>query len=57
MNAFAAGTRVYFYDSNGQIVKGVVESTTRMADGTQMLRIKRDNGNNITLPSASVFQG
>ncbi|KAK0432621.1 hypothetical protein EV421DRAFT_1494607 [Armillaria borealis] len=32
MNMFPAGSRVFFYDSTGQLVRGVVESTSRMAD-------------------------
>ncbi|KAK0452832.1 uncharacterized protein EV420DRAFT_682847 [Desarmillaria tabescens] len=50
MNMFPAGSRVFFYDSTGQLVRGVVESTTRMADGTQMVIIRRDNGGIMTLP-------
>ncbi|SJL12014.1 uncharacterized protein ARMOST_15431 [Armillaria ostoyae] len=52
-----AGSRVFFYDSTGQLVRGVVESTSRMADGTQMVIIRRDNGGIMTLPSASVSKG
>ncbi|PBK87145.1 hypothetical protein ARMGADRAFT_1085911 [Armillaria gallica] len=54
---FSAGSRVFFYDSTGQLVRGVVESTSRMADGTQMVVIRRDNGGIMTLPSASVSKG
>ncbi|KAG7439888.1 uncharacterized protein BT62DRAFT_1013337 [Guyanagaster necrorhizus] len=52
-----AGSRVFFYASNGKLVRGVVESTNRMADGTQMVLVKRDDGGSITLPAASVFSG
>ncbi|KAG7439867.1 uncharacterized protein BT62DRAFT_1013306 [Guyanagaster necrorhizus] len=48
------GSRVSFFDSTGQLVRGVVVSTSHMADGTQMLLIKRENGGTIILPSASV---
>ncbi|KAK0466676.1 hypothetical protein IW261DRAFT_1520578 [Armillaria novae-zelandiae] len=57
MNMFPAGSRVFFYDSTGQLVRGVVESTSRMADGTQMVVIRRDNGVIMTFPSASVSKG
>ncbi|KAG7439877.1 uncharacterized protein BT62DRAFT_924396 [Guyanagaster necrorhizus] len=50
MNAFPIGSRVFFYDSIGRLVGGVVESTSRMADGMQVLQIKRENGRTITLP-------
>ncbi|KAK0434269.1 uncharacterized protein EV420DRAFT_1488714 [Desarmillaria tabescens] len=51
MNAFQAGTRVSFFDANGQLVTGVVEATSRLSDGTQMVLIKRDNGGTVTLPA------
>ncbi|KAK0202295.1 hypothetical protein DFS33DRAFT_1275412 [Desarmillaria ectypa] len=35
MNMFPAGSRIFYYDSTGQLVRGVVESTTRMADTRQ----------------------
>ncbi|KAK0434272.1 uncharacterized protein EV420DRAFT_1654077 [Desarmillaria tabescens] len=44
MNVFPVGSRVLFYDSSGRIVGGVVESTSHMADGTQMVLVKRDSG-------------
>ncbi|KAK0472594.1 hypothetical protein IW261DRAFT_1507201 [Armillaria novae-zelandiae] len=56
MNAFP-GLRIFFYNSTGQLVSGVVESTTRAADGTEMVVIKVDDGRTATLPSASVFHG
>ncbi|PBK58540.1 hypothetical protein ARMSODRAFT_1028174 [Armillaria solidipes] len=56
MNVFNAGSRVSFYDSAGRLVNGTVQSITRTSDGAQLVLIKRDNGNTITLPSASVFK-
>ncbi|KAK0441494.1 uncharacterized protein EV420DRAFT_1650101 [Desarmillaria tabescens] len=50
MNVFLVGDRVFFYNSSGQLLKGVVESSSRMTDGTQMVLIKRDDGGTITLP-------
>ncbi|KAG7439889.1 uncharacterized protein BT62DRAFT_1013339 [Guyanagaster necrorhizus] len=47
MNVITAGSRIFFYDSTGRIVRGVVENTSRMADGTQIVLVK----------SASVFRG
>ncbi|KAK0436172.1 hypothetical protein EV421DRAFT_1833317 [Armillaria borealis] len=55
MNVFPAGSRVSFFDSNGQLLNGVVQSTSRLSDGTQLVLIKRDSGGTITLPAASVF--
>ncbi|KAK0201352.1 hypothetical protein DFS33DRAFT_1346515 [Desarmillaria ectypa] len=57
MSVFLSGSCVFFYDSTGQLVRGMVESTSLMADGTQMVLIKREDGRSITLPSASVFKG
>ncbi|SJL19051.1 uncharacterized protein ARMOST_22658 [Armillaria ostoyae] len=51
MNAFIVGSPVYFYDSTGQVVRGVVEHTNRLADGTQMVAIRCDNGRIVTLPT------
>ncbi|KAK0479328.1 hypothetical protein IW261DRAFT_1480282 [Armillaria novae-zelandiae] len=52
-----AGSCVFFYNSIGRLVRAVVESTSRMADGTQMIVIKCDNGMIMTLPAASVSRG
>ncbi|KAK0472404.1 hypothetical protein IW261DRAFT_1508534 [Armillaria novae-zelandiae] len=49
------GTIVFFYGSAGQIVQGVVQETSRLGDGAQILRIKIDNGTFITLPTAAIF--
>ncbi|KAK0441468.1 uncharacterized protein EV420DRAFT_1650066 [Desarmillaria tabescens] len=50
MDAFPSGSRIFFYGSKGQLVRGVVESTSRTSDGTEMVLIKCDNGKTITLP-------
>ncbi|KAK0445639.1 uncharacterized protein EV420DRAFT_922058 [Desarmillaria tabescens] len=50
------GSSIFFYNSFNQVVRGVVENTSRMTDGTQMVVIRCDNGRIITLPSASVIQ-
>ncbi|KAK0435308.1 hypothetical protein EV421DRAFT_1836697 [Armillaria borealis] len=56
MNVFPAGSRVSFFDSNGQLLTGVVQSTSRLSDvSTQLVLIKRDSGATVTLPAASVF--
>lgn len=54
MNAFPSGTRVFYWGANGEINYGTVQSTSRMADGTQILVIKEDSGKNTTLPAAGV---
>ncbi|KAK0201351.1 hypothetical protein DFS33DRAFT_1346512 [Desarmillaria ectypa] len=57
MNLFPAGSHVFFHDSTGRVVKGVVESTSRMGNGMQIIVIRCDNGGQITLPASSVFTG
>ncbi|TFK76590.1 hypothetical protein BDN72DRAFT_891621 [Pluteus cervinus] len=54
MNAFPAGTRVFFWGANAQIVYGVVQSTSRLPDGTQVLVILDQSGQTLSLPAASV---
>ncbi|KAK0502644.1 hypothetical protein EDD18DRAFT_1345465 [Armillaria luteobubalina] len=54
MNSMPAGTRVFFWDTRGQIVRGVVQSTSVGADGTLMVVINSDGGRTITLPAAGV---
>ncbi|KAK0492378.1 hypothetical protein EDD18DRAFT_1184354 [Armillaria luteobubalina] len=56
MNVFP-GLRIFFYDSTGQLVSAVVESTSRAADGTEIVTIKINDGRTATLPSASIFRG
>ncbi|KAK0244931.1 hypothetical protein EDD85DRAFT_932887 [Armillaria nabsnona] len=51
MNAFPVGSHVSFFNSIGKLVTGVVQSTSRMSDGTLIVVImKRDNGGTVTLP-------
>ncbi|KAK0485518.1 hypothetical protein EDD18DRAFT_1195848 [Armillaria luteobubalina] len=57
MSIFVIGSRVFFYDSAGRLTRGVVESTSRMADGTLMIVIKRDSGTTVTLPASGVSNG
>ncbi|KAK0485519.1 hypothetical protein EDD18DRAFT_698727 [Armillaria luteobubalina] len=57
MSSFTVGSRVFFYDSNGRLAGGVVELTSVMGNGLQIVRIKCDNGKIITLPAAGVFRG
>ncbi|EGN96052.1 hypothetical protein SERLA73DRAFT_141188 [Serpula lacrymans var. lacrymans S7.3] len=55
MNAFPNGTRVFFWGSNGDIKYGVVLSTSRMGDGTQIVVIQLDRAEgNVSLPVSSV---
>ncbi|PBK83436.1 hypothetical protein ARMGADRAFT_1067744 [Armillaria gallica] len=44
------GSHVSFYDSTGQLVTHVIKSTSQMADGTQLVTVRRDNGNIVVLP-------
>jgi hypothetical protein len=43
MNAFPNGTRVFYWDVNGTIKYGTVESTSRMTDGTQVVNVLVDS--------------
>ncbi|KIM87539.1 hypothetical protein PILCRDRAFT_815075 [Piloderma croceum F 1598] len=55
MNAFPQnGTRVFYWDVNGTIKYGTVESTSRMTDGTQVVNVKVDGGTTVSLPVSSV---
>ncbi|KIK06588.1 hypothetical protein K443DRAFT_674247 [Laccaria amethystina LaAM-08-1] len=54
MNAFPAGTRVFYWSSIGQIIYATVQSSSRLPDGTQLLLIKDDAGEVVTLPAAGV---
>ncbi|KAK0227938.1 hypothetical protein IW262DRAFT_565620 [Armillaria fumosa] len=55
MNSMPAGTRVFFWDTRGQIIRGVVQSTSVGADGTLMVVINSDGGRTITLPMTTHF--
>ncbi|KAK0472573.1 hypothetical protein IW261DRAFT_1507132 [Armillaria novae-zelandiae] len=57
MSIFIIGSRVFFYDSAGRLARGVIESTSRTADGTLLIVIKRDSGETVTLPAAGVSNG
>ncbi|KLO14180.1 hypothetical protein SCHPADRAFT_903490 [Schizopora paradoxa] len=52
MNAYPAGTRVYFHEASGAITYGTIESTNHNEDGTQVANIKLDGGGNHVLPVA-----
>lgn len=54
MNTFPAGTRVFFWGALSAVVYGTVQSTDRLPDGTQIVRIQDDDGKAFTLPAASV---
>ncbi|KIM71161.1 hypothetical protein PILCRDRAFT_17322 [Piloderma croceum F 1598] len=54
MNTFPDGTRVFYWDVNGTIKYGAVESTSRMTDGTQVVNVKVDGGITVSLPVSSV---
>jgi hypothetical protein len=54
MNAFPNGTRVFYWDANGTIKYGTVESTSRMTDGTLIVNVKVDGGSIVSLPVSSV---
>ena len=42
MNAFPNGTHVFYWDVNGTIKYGTVESTSHMMDGTQVINVLVD---------------
>ncbi|KAF9501230.1 hypothetical protein BDN71DRAFT_1501513 [Pleurotus eryngii] len=50
MNAFPAGSRVFFWGTNSQVVYGTVVSVSVQSDGTQVLQIKDDSGHTHSLP-------
>ncbi|KAL0947414.1 hypothetical protein HGRIS_013527 [Hohenbuehelia grisea] len=54
MNAFPAGTRVFFWGPNAAVIYGVVKGTAMMTDGTQVLDIVDESGRGHKLPAASV---
>lgn len=55
MNAYPNGTRVFFWTAAGDIKYGTVQSTSRLADGTQVIVIDLDGGEGRrSLPVSSV---
>ncbi|KAG7453010.1 uncharacterized protein BT62DRAFT_999046 [Guyanagaster necrorhizus] len=54
MNSMPVGSHVFFWDTRGQVIKGVIQSTTRTAEGSLMVVINSDAGRTITLPVAAV---
>ena len=54
MNAFPNGACVFYWDVNGTIIYGTVESTSRMTDGTLVINVKVDGGSVVSLPASSV---
>ncbi|SJL14717.1 uncharacterized protein ARMOST_18184 [Armillaria ostoyae] len=37
MSSFPAGSRVFFYNSNGRLTGGIVESTSAMQNGSRCI--------------------
>lgn len=55
MNAYPNGTRIFFWTSAGEIKYGIVQSTSRLADGTQVIVIELEGGEGRrSLPVSSV---
>jgi len=55
MNAFPAGTRVFWWTSEGDVQYAIVQSSSRLTDGTQILVLKLEGKDKIaTLPAAGV---
>ncbi|RDB28583.1 hypothetical protein Hypma_015047 [Hypsizygus marmoreus] len=48
------GIRVFFWSSDAQIRYGTVVDAMRLEDGTQVLAIKTDHGETVSLPAAGV---
>ena len=46
--------KCFYWDVNGTIKFGTVESTSRMMDGTQVLNIKVNGGGIVSLPISSI---
>ncbi|KAI6025404.1 hypothetical protein BKA83DRAFT_3384621 [Pisolithus microcarpus] len=44
MNAYANGTRLFFWTAAGDVKYNTVQSTSRLADGTQIIVIDIDGG-------------
>jgi hypothetical protein len=42
MNAYPPGTRVFFWNVDGSIIYGMVESVTSLSDGTQLAVVHVD---------------
>ncbi|KAF7778835.1 hypothetical protein Agabi119p4_3180 [Agaricus bisporus var. burnettii] len=54
MNAFPAGTRVYYWTPTGATIYGTVQSSSFLEDGTQILTIVEDSGRICTLPAVGI---
>ncbi|KAF4614940.1 hypothetical protein D9613_002931 [Agrocybe pediades] len=55
MNAFPAGTRVFFWTSNGDVEYAIVQSSTRLTDGTEVLILKLESSQQTaTIPAIGV---
>ncbi|KAL4269423.1 Hypervirulence associated protein TUDOR domain-containing protein [Pleurotus pulmonarius] len=54
MNSIPAGSRVFFWGTNSQVVYGTVVSVSIQSDGTQVLQIKDDSGHTHSLPAGGV---
>jgi len=54
MNMFPAGTRVFYWNGAGQTVYGTVQQVARAADGTVIVNIRTESGQNVSLPATSV---
>ncbi|TEB27344.1 hypothetical protein FA13DRAFT_1794761 [Coprinellus micaceus] len=52
-NAFASGTRVFFWNAEGQVVYVTVMSVSQ-SSGTCMLHLRTDDGRGLSLPAAGV---
>ncbi|KIJ92314.1 hypothetical protein K443DRAFT_113780, partial [Laccaria amethystina LaAM-08-1] len=50
-----AGTRVFYWVSNGHIIYATVLSSSRLLDGTQLLDLRDDAGKTVTLPYGSIL--
>ncbi|KAF6765066.1 hypothetical protein DFP72DRAFT_1058877 [Ephemerocybe angulata] len=56
MNAYPVGTRVWFWQADGEVMYASVVASSTLADGTLMLGLRTDDGRNLTLPAAGVTQ-
>ncbi|KAI5887311.1 uncharacterized protein SCHCODRAFT_02516581, partial [Schizophyllum commune H4-8] len=54
LTSFQVSDRVWFWDGASRTVTGTVHAIARLADGTQLVVIRRDQGGEVSLPADTV---
>jgi hypothetical protein len=54
MNTFVNSTCIFYWDVNGTIKYGTVQSTSRITDGTQVVNVKVDGEEIVSLLISSI---